>query len=160
MRAMRATSSGYAVRLDLARVGALRPPVASPRRPRLGLSPRAGEVAAMSTSDRRQRSPLVVQLAPEERAQVAAAAQALGLSLSGYARQTLLGQPTPRTQKAAPPADVQALARLLGQLGKVGGNLNQLARTVNQGQSVPADELGAALAEVRAAAERVRQALT
>ena len=115
----------------------------------------------MSASQSRQRPQVLqVRLSPEERAQVAAAAQALGLSLSGYARQTLLGQPTPRTQKAAPPVDVQALARLLGQLGKVGANLNQLARTVNQGQSVPADELGAALAEVRTAAEQVRQALT
>lgn len=113
----------------------------------------------MSASDRRKRSPLVVQLSPDERTTVAAGAQAVGLSLSGYARHTLLGQPTPRTQRAAPSPDVQALARLLGQLGRVGGNLNQLAKLANQGQPLPADALADALAEVRAAAEQVRQAL-
>ncbi len=111
----------------------------------------------MSASQQRQRvKVLQVRLTPEEAAPIAAAAQAAGLSVSGYARQTLLGQPTPRTQRAAPSADVQALARLLGQLGKVGGNLNQLAKLAHHGQPV---ELAETLAEVRAAAEQVRQAL-
>lgn len=114
----------------------------------------------MSASQTRQRAQVLqVRLSPDERATVAAGAQAAGLSLSGYARQTLLGQPKPRTRQAAPSPDVQALARLLGQLGRVGGNLNQLARQANQGQPLPADALADALAEVRAAAEQVRQAL-
>lgn len=112
----------------------------------------------MSASQTRQRVRSVkVALTEDEHATVSAAAQALGLSLSGYARQTLLGEPTPRTRKAAPPADVQALARLLGQLGKVGGNLNQLAKLAHHGHPLP--ELAQTLAEVRAAAEQVRQAL-
>lgn len=111
----------------------------------------------MSTSQTRKRAKVLqVRLSPEEVAPIAAAAQVAGLSLSGYARQVLLGQPTPRTQRAAPSADVQALARLLGQLGKVGSNLNQLAKLVHHGQPV---ELAQTLAEVRAAAEQVRQAL-
>lgn len=114
----------------------------------------------MSASQTRQRLQSVkVALTEAERATVAAGAEAAGLSLSGYARQTLLGQPTPRTRRAAPSPDVQAMARLLGQLGRVGGNLNQLARQANQGQPLPADALADALAEVRAAAEQVRQAL-
>lgn len=142
---------------DLAR-GGVPPPVASPPK-----SPRrkgAARVAAVSASDSRKRSPLVVQLTPEERAKVAAAASASGLSLSGYARETLLGEPTPRTQRAAPLPEVQALAILLGQLGKIGANLNQLAKLGNQGQPVPTLELSATLAAVRLAAERVRQTLT
>lgn len=114
----------------------------------------------MSASQTRQRFRSVkVALTEEERATVATAAQALGFSLSGYARQTLLGHPTPRTQRAAPLPERQDLARLLGQLGRVGGNLNQLAKLAHQGQPLPADALADALAEVRAAAEQVRQAL-
>lgn len=131
------------------------PPLHPPQQTRL----EAGRLAGVSASDSRKRSPLVVQLAPDERATVSAAARAVGLSLSGYARETLLGAPTPRTQRAAPPPDVQALAILLGQLGKVGANLNQLARLGNQGQPVPLAEVMETLAAVRAAAEKVRQAL-
>jgi hypothetical protein len=118
-------------------------------------------VAAVSSSQTRQRAKVLqVRLTPEERAKVAAAASASGLSLSGYARETLLGEPTPRTQRAAPPPEVQALAIVLGQLGKIGANLNQLAKLGNQGQPVPTLELSATLAAVRLAAERVRQTLT
>jgi hypothetical protein len=47
----------------------------------------------------------------------------------------------------------------LGQLGRVGGNLNQLAKLGHQGQPAPADELAETLAAVRAVMEQVRQAL-
>lgn len=114
----------------------------------------------MSASQTRQRAKVLqVRLTPDERAKVAAAARAAGLSLSGYARETLLGEVTPRTQRAAPTPDVQALAIMLGQLGKVGANLNQLAKLGNQGQPVPTLELSATLAAVRLAAEKVRQTL-
>ena len=117
-------------------------------------------MAAVSASQSRQRAKVLqVRLTPEERAQVAAAASASGLSLSGYARETLLGEPTPRTQRAAPTPEAEALARLLGQLGKVGANLNQLAKLGNQGQPAPLAEVMETLAAVHAAAEKVRQAL-
>ena len=114
----------------------------------------------MSASQTRQRAKVLqVRLTPDERAKVAAAASASGLSLSGYARETLLGEVTPGTQRAAPTPDIKALAILLGQLGKAGSNLNQLARLGNQGRPVPLAELMETLAATRAAAERVRQAL-
>lgn len=136
---------------------AFRPPVASP--PEGPRRKGAARLAAMSASDCRKRSPLVVQLAPDERAKVAAAARAAGLSLSGYARETLLGEVTPRTQRAAPTPEVKDLARLLAELGKIGANLNQLAKLGNQGQPVPTLELSATLAAIRLAAEKVRQTL-
>ena len=115
----------------------------------------------MSASQSRQRvKVLQVRLAPDESAAIEAQARAAGLSLSGYARETLLGAETPRTQRAAPTPDIKALAILLGQLGKVGANLNQLARLGNQGRPVPLAELMETLAATRAAAEKVRQTLT
>jgi hypothetical protein len=136
---------------------AFRPPVASP--PKGPRRSGAARVAAMSTSDSRKRSPLVVQLATEERAKIAAAASASGLSLSGYARETLLGEPTPGTQRAAPLPEIKTLAALLGQLGMIGSNLNQLAKLGNRGQFIPPAELKAALAAVEAAAQRIEAAL-
>ena len=141
--------------------GGVPPPVASPpKSPRLGLLPRAGRVAVVSASQTRQRAKVLqVRLTPDESAAIEAKAHTTGLSLSGYARQTLLGEPTQRTRRAKPSPDVQALAILLGQLGKAGSNLNQLARLGNRGQPIPLPELMETLAAVRAAAEKVRQAL-
>jgi hypothetical protein len=117
-------------------------------------------VAAVSASQKRERAKVLqVRLSPEEHAKVAAAASASGLSLSGYARETLLGEPTLRTQRAAPTPEIKTLAALLGKLGMVGNNLNQLARLGNQGQPVPTLELSATLAAIRLAAEKVRQTL-
>lgn len=113
----------------------------------------------MSRSQTRQRRHSVnVALTETERAQIETDAGAVGLSLSGYARSRLLGDVTPGTRKR-PSRDVEALARLSGQLGKVGGNLNQLARLGNQGQLVAPAELAACLAEVRALAVRLDEAL-
>jgi hypothetical protein len=118
----------------------------------------AGSVAAMtehtpkgrpSGSKKRQRSPVSVMLTPEERAQISADAQAVGLSLGGYLRFLGMRMQTPRTQAAAPLPERQDLARLLAALGKVGGNLNQLAKLANQGQLVPPSALSACLEEVR-----------
>ena len=113
----------------------------------------------MSTSQTRQRSRMVnVSLTPDERARVEADAAALGLSLSGYARSLLMGEVTPGTRRRAP-ADLKQLNLLAAQLGKVGSNLNQLTRLGNQGQIVAPSELAACLAEVRALAVQLDEAL-
>ena len=53
--------------------------------------------------------------------------------------------------------EAKALAALIGQLGMIGSNLNQLAKLGNQGQAVPMLELSATLAAIRLAAEQIRQ---
>jgi hypothetical protein len=50
------------------------------------------------------------------------------------------------------------LAKLLGQLGKAGSNVNQVARAVNTTGAERA-EIDATMAEVRAAAEAITSAL-
>lgn len=104
----------------------------------------------MSKSEARQRGKIVaVRCSPEEHARIEAAAEGQGLSLSGYARSRLLGEVTEGT-KRRPPRDAAELARLLGQLGKVGSNLNQLTRLGNQGQLVTPATLAACVEEVAA----------
>jgi len=83
---------------------------------------------------------LTVRLSPEERATIDQAAERSGLTAGSYARQAVLGAPTPR-QVRRPPVERQELARLLGEIGHVGGNLNQIARGVNCGNGIDAFEL-------------------
>lgn len=112
----------------------------------------------MSTSQKRERRYLVSAAVNDaERERAKANARAVGLSVSGYLRSLLTGEVTPRTQPAAPLPDAKALSALIGQLGKAGANLNQLAKLWNQGRPVPMLELSATLAAIRLAAEKIRQ---
>ncbi len=68
---------------------------------------------------------ILVRLAPDERQAVQIAADTLGVSLSDLCRDMVLGLELP--QPPTPKVDVQTYA----QLGKVGGNLNQIAHALN-----------------------------
>jgi hypothetical protein len=92
-------------------------------------------------SEKRARTKhLTVRLTPEERAAIDQAADRSGLTPGSYARQVMLGAPMPR-QVRRPPIERRELARLLGEIGHVGGNLNQIARDMNFGRGVDAYEL-------------------
>jgi hypothetical protein len=84
-------------------------------------------------SEKRARSThITIRLSPAEREALDAHAERTGLTTGSYARGVLFGAPTPR-QVRRPPVERQELARLLGALGRVGGNLNQLAHRFNSG---------------------------
>jgi hypothetical protein len=89
-----------------------------------------------------------VRLTPSERGQVEGSAERAGLATGSYARQVLLGAPAPR-QVRRPPIERQELARLLGELGHIGGNLNQLAHTANAGFPIARLEIEKALEELQ-----------
>lgn len=86
-------------------------------------------------------------------------AKARGLSISELVRRAALGTRMPaRTFDANHAA---ALARALGELGRVGGNLNQLVRLANSGRITGReDELANVLADVGALRSRLRDLLT
>ena len=90
-----------------------------------------------SGSEKRQRSTLLaIRLTADERALIEARAERAGLTAASYARQALFDTPPPR-QVRRPPVERRELSRLLGEIGHVGGNLNQLAHAANTG--VPTD---------------------
>ena len=55
-----------------------------------------------------------------------------GLSLSSYCRQQALGTPGPRPRRATPTPDVKLLARTYADLNRVGNNLNEITRALNE----------------------------
>lgn len=83
-----------------------------------------------------------------EAARLQFAADRACASLSAYCRAAILGARLPAQRRGSD------LSGVLVELNRVGVNLNQIARTVNRGQGVPAD-LAEVLAEVRAVVERL-----
>jgi hypothetical protein len=63
------------------------------------------------------------------------AAQA-GLSIGAYLRALAVGYPGPRSVRQPRPGDAE-LARLLGHVGKIGSNVNQIARITNTYRDPP-----------------------
>jgi hypothetical protein len=78
-----------------------------------------------------------VRCTAEERAAIKAVADKAGLSVGAFLRAAALGDAGPRAVRR-PPIERKELARLLGHLGKVGSNLNQLAHAFNSRGRVPA----------------------
>jgi hypothetical protein len=101
---------------------------------------------------------LTIRFSPEERAAIDQAADRSGLTPGSYARQVLLGAPVPR-QVRRPPIERRELARLLGEIGHVGGNLNQIARDMNFGNGVNAWELNRSLGDLGQVRDAILKAL-
>ena len=105
----------------------------------------------------RRTGHITIRLSAEERAQIDERAARSGLMVGSYVRQAVFGAPMPR-QVRRPPVEQRELARLLGQLGHIGGNLNQLAHHANAGRP-EWRELKNALAELHAVRDAILTAL-
>ena len=107
-----------------------------------------------SGSDKRQRGKTVtVRLSKDERDALDALASRSGLAAGAFMRAAAFGDAGPRAQRR-PPVDHRALRQLLGECGRVGNNLNQIAKRLNEGGRADIPELRAALAaylDIRAA---------
>lgn len=90
----------------------------------------------MPGSEKRQREKVVVvRLSDDEHRALLKKADKAGLSLSAFMRHMAFGKAGPRAARK-PPIDRELFARALGQLGKLGSNVNQLAKYGNCGGSV------------------------
>ena len=96
-------------------------------------------------TDKRQRTKqCLVRLTADEYTRVAAKADKAGVAAAAFLRAAALGDAGPRAQRRAP-ADKSALLRILGHLGRVGNNVNQIARRLNSGETVQLPRLEEAL---------------
>ena len=99
----------------------------------------------MAGSDKRRRlRQSLVRWTDEEFNALAAKADKAGLAVAAFMRAAALGDAGPRAQRR-PPADHKALRQILGELGRVGNNLNQIARALNAGEQARLPELKDAL---------------
>jgi hypothetical protein len=99
-----------------------------------------------SGSDKRQRGETVtVRLTKDERDTLDALASRSGLAAGAFMRAAAFGDAGPRAQRR-PPIDHVALRQMLGQWGRIGNNLNQIAKHLNAGGPVNIPELKEALA--------------
>jgi len=83
-----------------------------------------------------KKSFISVRCTAKERAAIDEAATKAGLSIGAYLRALALGSPGPRAVRR-PPIERKELARLLGHLGKIGSNINQLAHGFNRDRILP-----------------------
>jgi hypothetical protein len=121
-------------------------------------SPASTTRKTRSGSQKRQRVQLAgMACTPAERAQLDAAAERAGMTVSAFMRQQCLGTAGPRAVRR-PPVERAALAQLLAQLGKCGSNLNQIARALNRGRDEP-PYTGEAIQEFRAACDEITRTL-
>jgi hypothetical protein len=110
------------------------------------------------TETRRKGALLAFRVAPEERAEIETAAEAEGLTVGSFIRGKILIKI--RTQpKRKPALDRVLLGQILGQLGKLGGNLNQIAKKLNEGQRVDAGRITAATSEFSRLREELLNAI-
>jgi hypothetical protein len=100
--------------------------------------------------------PFSLRLTPDERADLDARAKAAGLSVGGYFRAAVLGAPPPNRRRAA---DAPELARLMGAIGRIGSNINQLAHVANAGSWPDSRALDEAVADIRWMRNAVMKAL-
>ncbi len=94
---------------------------------------------ANSGSEKRVRKHAVaVRILDDEAAALRAAANRAGLSVGAYLRAAALGDAGPRAARRAP-VERQELVRILAALGKLGSNVNQLAKMANATGEISGD---------------------
>ena len=139
--------------------------------------PEAADLSLVRTtrsgSERRQRGKVVsFRLAEDEYVQLQAAvsvwnasvqSQQYGEGVGGMVRYLTLGSRAPKLRKVPRrtfelPAE-KLLMRLLGQLLRIGNNVNQIARAVNSGGLSSPSALQDAAEEVRQACQSIRQTM-
>ena len=90
-----------------------------------------------------------------EHAGITSAAELAGFSVGAFLRLLALGDSGPRAVRR-PPAERAELSRLLGELGKIGSNVNQIAKAIHTTRNLPS---WSELAEIKADIARMRAAI-
>ena len=126
------------------------------------MSGRQGQQAkkkARSGSETRKRQPRIIfRVSEEERAEIRANAAAAGFSIGSFIRSATTTRQRTRAVRRPLPADMKAVAQVLAQTGRIGGNIYQLVRGMNLGDIPQSDELDAAAKEARAFIAAAREA--
>ena len=104
---------------------------------------------------------IAVRLTDDDHSFLEQTAKEAGLSVGAFLRTIALGTAGARAVKR-PPIDRKQLAKLLGEIGKLGSNVNQIARWANTDRAAPSmaeiarmrEDIAAMRAEVMKALDR------
>jgi hypothetical protein len=107
---------------------------------------------------RQKQRRITFRLTPDEYASIEENATATGVSLGTHIRDCVLKAPQ-TGRRRRPHVDVAALSRIHAQVRHIGGNLNQIAKSVNVGEMRETAALPATLSQVQAVLVQVRQAM-
>lgn len=120
----------------------------------------AARSKSRSGSATRQKTTMAgFRVTPQEREQLRELAGRQRLTVASYMRRQTLEHPTTRTRRRANP-QTEVLSAILAQLGKLGGNMNQIARRMNMNETPLASEIQDAFAACRQVSKRVNDLLT
>jgi hypothetical protein len=118
-----------------------------------------GKKRKKSGSDKRNRRGMIgFRVTETERQEIEAAAERAGLTVGSYVRARVLSAPKTRAVKK-PPIERALLSQLLGQLGRVGGNIHQIVKHLNFGEIVFHREISEAITEFREASAAIMEAM-
>ena len=102
----------------------------------------------MSEPIKRKRPHLIgVRLSDDEHATLSKYAEAVEITPAAYLRLQALDSPPPRASRK-PSINRELTARLIAELGKIGSNVNQIARVLNTRGDVQSDQIEAALSDL------------
>lgn len=112
-------------------------------------------------SEARQKSKVIgVRVYELEKFEIEERANAAGLSVPSFIRQVVLEEiAITRKRKGPPPLDVKLLGSAVGQLGKIGNNLNQIAKRMNEGGGVGLDRIFTTLEQLNLTMQDLIQAI-
>lgn len=120
------------------------------------MSELAGSKKRSETRQRQRRFQL--RVLETEYQQLHESAERAGLTIASYIRAKTLAIPTTRAIRR-PVVEVQKLSKLLAELGRIGSNINQLAKRANSGDMPLAGDIRDTLAACRQVAEQAKKIL-
>jgi len=116
------------------------------------------EQAVKKRSEHRQKGRVVpFRVSPDEYAELEQLADRAGLTLGSYIRSRCLEKPTTRARRK-PAIEHVTVSQLIGELGRVKNNLNQLARKANSGNFMT-QEILAALAVIQEIGQAAKRSM-
>lgn len=111
-------------------------------------------------SENRQKGFVIgVRVNEVEQAELKISAEAAGLSVPSFIRSKVLAEIQTASRPAPPSIDRKLLSQLLGQLGKVGSNINQIAHKLNEGGSIAAPRITGAIDDFEVLRDEILKAL-
>jgi hypothetical protein len=106
------------------------------------------------TEQRQKQRRITFRVSDGEFGSVQVAADRAGVTVGTYVRDTVIGSPETR-RRHRPSVEVQAVTRLQGEMNRVGGNIHQILKRVNFGETPIAHEFHEALAGYRQVIESI-----